>query len=476
MSVFLARWRVLFLLSGFLLIALAYLSFLPASGVIGPDEARYAGIGRAMAETGDWVVPRLHGRVWLEKPPLLYWLIGAGYGLGLGDDLAPRFFPSLLSVLFMIAFWWLLREEVDDRVALLAPLLLATTPFWIAYSFAAVTDMPMSAFFTLSLLWLLRSLRMGTARDFVITGALLGIAMLGKALVPAALFVPAVPLLWWLTRRRELLVGALWISFGAAAVVLPWALLCYAQVGWELVDELIVKHHFSRFASGALQHEQPFWFYVPVLAGALLPWLPLLFVKAEVTRSPELGEQPNRLALPLFLTTSIFGLLLLSASRNKLPGYVLPLVPSLVVLLAARLRVPTWRPRVMAGVFATLPLFVFAAVLLPEGLRDGLERTGIPYAAIAGSVVAGAVAGWFAGKRWHAPQLIWGAAVFLLLGLPVAKSVILPALEGEVSARSIWRREGMRGCEMQWSRALRYSFEFYARTDCVSRIVEREQP
>ena len=66
-----------------LAVALFFLYFfgLTRTGFLGPDEPRYAAIGQAMAQTGDWVTPRLWGKPWFEKPPLLYWMTAAGvYG------------------------------------------------------------------------------------------------------------------------------------------------------------------------------------------------------------------------------------------------------------------------------------------------------------------------------------------------------------------------------------------------------------
>src|SRR5229473_366811 len=52
---------------------ICYFSHLGAIGFVGPDEPRYAWIARDMAETGDWVTPRLYGKPWFEKPVLYYW-------------------------------------------------------------------------------------------------------------------------------------------------------------------------------------------------------------------------------------------------------------------------------------------------------------------------------------------------------------------------------------------------------------------
>src|SRR6266567_3403042 len=86
-------------------VPLAYLLYffrLDAVGMLGPDEPRYASIAREMARSGDWITPRLWGSPWFEKPPLLYWMSGTAFRLGLGPDLAPRAPVALLATAFLI--------------------------------------------------------------------------------------------------------------------------------------------------------------------------------------------------------------------------------------------------------------------------------------------------------------------------------------------------------------------------------------
>jgi 4-amino-4-deoxy-L-arabinose transferase-like glycosyltransferase len=81
-----------------------FLFNLTGVGLLGPDEPRYAAIGREMARSGDWITPRLWGEPWFEKPALLYWMTAAAFRAGLGDDLAPRLPVALLSVGFLIFY------------------------------------------------------------------------------------------------------------------------------------------------------------------------------------------------------------------------------------------------------------------------------------------------------------------------------------------------------------------------------------
>ena len=46
--------------------------------LLGPDEPRYTRVAVEMHRAGEWVTPTLQGEPWLEKPPLFYWLAGGG--------------------------------------------------------------------------------------------------------------------------------------------------------------------------------------------------------------------------------------------------------------------------------------------------------------------------------------------------------------------------------------------------------------
>src|ERR1019366_9250830 len=178
------------------------------TGLLGPDEPRYASIAREMARSGDWITPRLWGAPWFEKPALLYWLSGLGFPLGLNTELAPRLPGAVLAVGFLAFYWWTLRREFGCRVAWLASLILGSSGMWVAYSQIGVTDLPLAATFSAALL-------LGRhVRDW----------LHWRVLAPFFL------------------------------VALPWYALCYWRNGWTFIHEFFVVHHFSRVTSGALMH------------------------------------------------------------------------------------------------------------------------------------------------------------------------------------------------------------------------------
>jgi len=94
-----------------------YLYKLDGVGVLGPDEPRYLAIGRSMAQSGDWITPRLWGSPWFEKPPLLYWITAAGTAIGLNQELSGRLPMVLLSLAFLAGMFALLRREFGMQAA-----------------------------------------------------------------------------------------------------------------------------------------------------------------------------------------------------------------------------------------------------------------------------------------------------------------------------------------------------------------------
>src|ERR1700689_4402326 len=129
-----------------------YLADLTGMGLVSADEPRYAAIGRAMAQSGDWVTPRLWGKPWFEKPPLLYWMTAAASQARLDQDPAPPLPVAIVSVGFLIYFFIALRREFGERAAFYATTILATSAGWLAYSHVALTDLPMAATFAAAML------------------------------------------------------------------------------------------------------------------------------------------------------------------------------------------------------------------------------------------------------------------------------------------------------------------------------------
>jgi len=449
--------RIAGILSG---IGLYFLYFfgLTRTGLVGPDEPRYAAIGRAMAATGDWITPRLWGQPWFEKPALLYWMTAAGFKLGLGPDMAPRFPVALASVAFLVYFFFVLRREFGDRAAWYSATILATSAGWLAYSHVAITDLPMSAAFAAAMLALVfsepRTSEPRALASVLLPGVFLGLAILAKGLVPLVLFIPA---LWFLRHH----IRDLAILFGVAALIsAPWYILVTLRNGTPFLEEFFWRHHFGRFLSSDLQHGQPIWFYVPVLLAGLFPWIPLLALLFNRRLYRDRRAQ-------FLLAWFAWGFVFFSVSRNKLPGYLLPLLPPLAALMGIAL----WEAARARILLAACGLLFFIAPplieALPQALVSGISHVSLHFSlsVILGcaALAAGCAVGCAVGRKersFAALALLATAAVIWVVWR------VYPVLDRQVSARALWLERGQSiTCLPPTNRSQRYGIDYYVDRD-----------
>jgi len=337
-------WAILILAT----LYICYFTHLGAIGFVGPDEPRYAWIARDMAETGDWVTPRLYGKPWFEKPPLFYWGAALCFKFFGVSEAAARLPSAISALLATLALAWLAFRLYGAETTRWLLLLLPTTVGMIGFSHAAATDMPFSAMLTIAMvcaavvLGLTRSekspvLPQAPWLAWVLFGFFLGLAVLAKG--PAGIILVGGAVFFWalFTKRwREafrLFHPVALASFFATA--LPWYILC-ARRSPDFFRIFIVEHNFKRYLTPEFQHIQPFWYYVPILLLAFLPWtlgFLVWFSKSkQIDKGPVAVGQRNS----FFLSFGLFPLLFFSISRSKLPGYILPAMAPLTCLLVAR--------------------------------------------------------------------------------------------------------------------------------------------
>lgn len=335
-------WAILIVVT----LYVCYFSHLGAIGFVGPDEPRYAWIARDMSETGDWVTPRLYGKLWLEKPPLFYWGAALSFKLFGVSEAAARLPSAISALLATLALAWLALRLYGDETARWLLLLLPTTVGMIGFSHAAATDMPFSAMLTIAMVC--AAVALGLTRNesspvipqtpwlaLILFGFFLGLAVLAKG--PAAIILCGGAVFFWavFTKRWRdafrLLHPAAIATFCVTA--LPWYILC-ARRNRDFFRIFIIEHNFKRYLTPEFQHVQPFWYYLPIASLALLPWTLLLTAPfAEALQTGKQKRERNSAAL-LLACWALFTLVFFSISKSKLPGYVLPSIPPIVLVLA----------------------------------------------------------------------------------------------------------------------------------------------
>lgn len=374
------HWLELLTVAGFC----AFFCFygLAAFGLTGADEPRYAQIAREMLHRHDLVTPVLYGKPWLEKPVLFYWLAAFFYQLFGVNDWAARLPSASLTTAMVFAIYFHARR-FRPGAELNAALMTVSCVGVIGFSHSAATDMPLAALFVIGMLawhtWFATGRRLWLAA-FYLTMAL---ATLAKGPVAAVLAGLVIVLFALRERDAGVVLRTLWppgiVLYLAAA--LPW----YAAVQLknpQFFREFILQHNLGRFAvQGLYHHRQPFWYYLPVILLAVMPWT-IYFLSAAVEHLRHYRERaaagPAHDPLPRFLFLWIVVILLFfSFSQSKLPGYILPAIPPCTILIADWLQrrgdqpVRWWRAAVHAAAVAALAVAVVLAPFFVAAKRAG---------------------------------------------------------------------------------------------------------
>lgn len=342
---------------------------LGATGLVDETPPLFAAAARAMAETGDWLIPRVNGLPRYDKPPLVYWLMALMYGLPaqmawnpLGTW-AARFPSALGAVLVMVALCDTLlrwpqpvlaanptqgaRAVTGPAVALGAALAFALSPLALLWGRTAVSDSLFTATLALALLAGWRSYA-SAGRHWWWSWLWLGLAVLTKG--PVAVVLAALTWLafaWFQADLGGVLRGLRPLRGLALTtlVALPWYALALGHEGEPYWRSFFGYHNFQRFAGVVNHHLQPWWFFGPVLVVASLPATPLLLLGLGRTLGSLGGagrwfggggvHQPPPTSLARFASCWLLAVLLLfTIAATKLPSYWLPATPAAALLIA----------------------------------------------------------------------------------------------------------------------------------------------
>jgi 4-amino-4-deoxy-L-arabinose transferase-like glycosyltransferase len=390
-------WAILILAT----LYVCYFSHLGAIGFVGPDEPRYAWVARDMVETGDWVTPRLYGKPWFEKPVLYYWGAAVCFKLFGVSEAAARLPSAISALLATLALAWLALRLYGAETARWLLLLLPTTVGMIGFSHAAATDMPFSGMLTIAMVC--AAVGLGLTRDentpilprtpwlaLILFGFFLGLAVLAKG--PAAIILSGGAIFFWalFTKRWRdafrLLHPAAIASFCLTA--LPWYILCAVR-NPDFFRIFIIEHNFKRYLTPEFQHLQPFWYYVPVLLVAFLPWTGILLWTAAVGGTQIV--QPKKISSASFflLCWFLFVVFFFTLSRSKLPGYILPAFPS-ICLIAARACVASTSAHRKSFRFSLIivAVFLFLLLVLVRMVAPNISFGNEKFGGIAGLIIA----------------------------------------------------------------------------------------
>ncbi|HEY5075056.1 MAG TPA: phospholipid carrier-dependent glycosyltransferase, partial [Pyrinomonadaceae bacterium] len=355
----------------FLSIAAFYLWSLGSLPLVGPDEPRYAEVAREMLARHDLITPTLGGLPWFEKPPLLYWLMIAGYRVLGVSEYAARLGPAICGLLTAVFVYWI-GKTIEESSGASSPVLgenaeqerqglgrfsalvwlssLGAIVFSRGASFDIVVTMTVTGALACFFVRHVRSAP-GAGNDagepqarmpalLVCFYLFVGLSLLAKGLIGIVIPFGVIGSYFLLRREwphRRILQSLLWGVPLAIAVAAVWFGPMLSRHGWKFVDQFIVQHHFARFVTNKYHHPEPFYFYLLVLAAISLPWTVFLgasFVSAR--RWQWRGATPlDRLRVFAFCWVFV-PIAFFSFSGSKLTAYILPALPAVALLIGER--------------------------------------------------------------------------------------------------------------------------------------------
>ena len=427
-----------------LLLYVCLFSGLGALGLVGPDEPRYAAIARAMSETHDWITPRLWGTPWFEKPVLYYWTAGIAMRIFGVSEFAARLPSALAALLAVIAVAWTALRSYGVAAAWYSLLMLPTSVAMIGFSRAASPDMLFAGLLAAAMAVageMLQKPRSGPILR-VAFGFFLGAAVLAKG--PAAVILAGGATLLWAALSRQwrapfrFLHPLIITVFCATA--LPWYVLC-ALRNPDFLRVFIWQHNFERYLTPVFEHRQPFWFYVPILALAMIPWIGIAggslgakWKKEEWQNSPGI----------FILCWAFFPFLFFSFSQSKLPGYILPAVPAVFLLMSravGRLLLSDHN-RSAFWIGVTGAIFIVFAFDPESYLRRTGHILGVPNSRAIGLLVLLGIGGLVTVgfSLLKKPMHAFASLALVMAALLAFVNVgILPSADSRISARNVAR-------------------------------------
>ncbi|HAV2134718.1 TPA: lipid IV(A) 4-amino-4-deoxy-L-arabinosyltransferase [Serratia marcescens] len=413
--------------------ALVYLIPLNGRLLWQPDETRYAEISREMLQRGDWVVPHLLGLRYFEKPVAGYWFNNISQWLFGENNFAVRFgsvFSTGMTALLVFALAMLMWRNA--RRASLAALIFLSMVLVFSIGTYSVLDPMISLWLAAAMVSYYLTLKATSVKGKLGAYALLGLAcgmgfMTKGFLALAVPVIAVIPIVIQQRRIKDLLCYGPLAIVTATLLSLPWA-LAIAQREPDFWNYFFWVEHIQRFAEDNAQHKAPFWYYLPVLLAAVLPWLALL-PGALLKGWRERVQRPE---LFFLLSWAMMPLIFFSIAKGKLPTYILPCMAPLALLMtayaedyAATLRARLFKANAwlngLFGLIGIVALVVLSAGLLPKAhlfTAQEWPKVVLGLIAFGGWLLFALVSARDNGRQWR-----WAAACPVLLCLVIGYAI-----------------------------------------------------
>ncbi|HWS71148.1 MAG TPA: glycosyltransferase family 39 protein, partial [Thermoanaerobaculia bacterium] len=211
------------------------------------DEGRNGEVGREMAATNDYVMPRLDGLPYLDKPVVFFAAEAAVMEVLGPTEFAARL-PALLFTLATAALLaWFARRLWGAEAAWTAAVVFLSMPLTIAFSRTVIFDSALTFFIVAAIIAFWFAIEENSKRATALAWAMIGLGVLTKGPVAIALpFFVAIPYAIKRKRARALIsIGGV-VAF--VAVIAPWVWAISQQIP-DFLNYVVVTETAQRLAT-----------------------------------------------------------------------------------------------------------------------------------------------------------------------------------------------------------------------------------
>lgn len=299
------------------------------------DAGKYAAIARNIIESGDIINLKIHGEPYDQKPPLLFWLAAIGFKIGGLHNWSFKLFPILYS---FSGFWFTykLGETLyNKKTGKLAALMLSSSWVFFLFTMDVHTDLILQANVTLAIWQLVAFINTRKTSHFIWAFIGVGLAMLSKGPIGAA--VPAFALGTHLLLKRQYkeIIHPRWLLGIAIALIVssPALIGLYNQFGVKGLKFFFIVNNVGRITGSYAGDNNDYLFYLHTMLYLVLPWTLLLiygFYKefgSYFRTSYKHREYYTLGGIWVFI-------LIASVARGKAPHYVFMLIPMIFAVTA----------------------------------------------------------------------------------------------------------------------------------------------
>ncbi|HYO16960.1 MAG TPA: glycosyltransferase family 39 protein [Thermoanaerobaculia bacterium] len=435
-----------------LLAALAALVFLPGLGsrdLWNPDEARYVEVAREMRTFGTYAVPHLNGRMYTEKPPLLFWLIDlSGFLFGGLNETTSRVPIALAAIGAVLLVYRIGERWFGRRAGWTAAAAFATCAKVLWQGRFGQIDMLLTCLVTLAVWFWTRGLTEDRPKLYPLFFVSAGLATLAKG--PVGLLPPLLSILAFLALTRNWReMKRLRVGLGLliwAGVMLCWLVPAGIAGGREYLEPILIRQNVTRYVT-PWHHLQPWYYYLTVIPPEFFPWSFLLPTALFLGWKGLDGRERQGFLFALCWT--VVTLVFFSLSPAKRTVYILTMYPAMALLVGAALdRLAADWPRdrkwltVPLGLMAGFAVLLLAALpLLGRGRPEAVPLGGDSFlwrvTAALVPMVLGAVAAWWISRSGRVDRAVGSLAAGMAVTAVVAALFILPRFNVIKSTRTL---------------------------------------